>query len=119
MSSGIFKVIAKFTDSKGNPITNTDLRVKLFDKDRFLDDKLGEATLDSNGEAHFLVFIADILSIDSPDERTPDLYFVLKKDGKEIFRSETFEEVNFETENPVTQRSEAVTQTFGPFVVEI
>jgi len=115
----MFKVIASFTDSSGAPLVSPNLSVRLYDKDRLFDDKLGEVALNADGEAHFLIFVADILSIDSPDERTPDLYFVLKNAGKEIFRSEVFDEVNFEVENPVTGRTEGLTQKFGPFVVDI
>ena len=117
MSSGIFKVIVTFTDADGGPLTGKDYSVMLMDEDRYFDDKLGESKLDAEGSADFIVTAADILSFDSAGERTPDLYFVVRKGGKEVFRSEVFKEVDFEMIDPVTGRSKSGTQTFGPFKV--
>ena len=60
---------------------------------------------------------ADILSFDSMGERTPDLYFVVRKHGKEVFRSEVVAEVDFEVDDPVTGRPKGLTKKFGPFEV--
>ena len=65
----------------------------------------------------FLVTGADILSIDSAGETTPDLYFVVRRGGKEIFRSEVFAEVDFQEKDPVTGRAKGLTKAFGPFRV--
>lgn len=118
MSSGLFKIIVTFEDPDGNPLTGPEYAVRVYDEDRFFDDKLGRAKLDSDGRAEFLVPVADIMSIDSPGEHTPDLYFILEKDGTEIFRSEVLENVDFETQNPVTGRTDSLTQAFGPFRIE-
>ncbi len=118
MSSGLFKVIAEFKSPDGTPLTGREYSVALLDEDRFFDDKLGDAALNPNGEAEFLVTAADILSFDSRGERTPDLYFVVRKDGEQVFRSDVFDEVDFEIEDPVTGRAKGLTQTFGPFVVD-
>jgi hypothetical protein len=117
MSSGIFKVIGKFTDEDGYPLTGGDYEVALLDEDKYFDDKLGTSGLTSDGEAEFLITIADILSIDSAGETTPDLYFVVRKNGKEVFRSDVFEEVDFEANDPVTGRPKGLTRAFGPFQV--
>lgn len=117
MTSGIYKVIARFTDADGRPLSGDEYSVALLDEDRFFDDKLGASRLSSDGVAEFLVSAADILSFDSAGERTPDLYFVVRKEGSEIFRSEVFDEVDFETEDDVTGRPEGLTREFGPFVV--
>ena len=117
MSSGIFKVIGKFTDEDGYPLTGGEYEVALLDEDKYFDDKLGTSGLSPEGEAEFLVTIADILSIDSAGETTPDLYFVVRKDGKEIFRSDVFAEVDFEAKDPVTGRAKGLTKAFGPFQV--
>jgi hypothetical protein len=117
MSSGIFRVIGKFTDEGGEPLTGGDYEVALRDKDKYFDDKLGTAALSPDGEAEFLFSAADILSIDSAGETTPDLYFVVRKNGKEIFRSEVFAEVDFEGKDPVTGRAKGLTKAFGPFQV--
>ena len=118
MTSGLFKVNAMFEDSKGNPLTGNEYTVRLYDEDRYFDDKLGKSQLDINGNAEFLFSVADIFSIDSLGERTPDLYFVVEKDGNEIFRSDTIPDVNFEQEDPVTGRSKSLTMSFGPFRIE-
>lgn len=117
MTSGIFKVIGKFTDVDGYPLTGDDYDVALLDEDKYFDDKLGTAGLSDDGEAEFLITAADILSIDSIGETTPDLYFVVRKAGKEIFRSEVFSGVDFEATDPVTGRSKNLTKIFGPFEV--
>lgn len=117
MSEGIFKVIAVFVDASGNALSGADYSVSLLDKDKFFDDKLGEKNLNAEGAAEFLITAADILSFDSMGERTPDLYFVVTKAGKEIFRSEVFEEVDFEVKDPVTRRPKGLTKKFGPFTI--
>jgi hypothetical protein len=117
MPADIFKVIARFENAEGLPFTGSAYKVTLLDKDRLLDDKLGSTTLSKDGTAEFLFSAADILSIDSVGERTPDLYFVISENGNEVFRSEMFPEVNFDATNPVTGRLDNVTREFGPFRV--
>ena len=67
--------------------------------------------------AQFRIAAADILSFDSVGETTPDLYFVVRKDGDEIFRSDVFDDVDFEIDDPVTGRPKGLTRKFGPFRV--
>jgi hypothetical protein len=117
MASGIFRIIGKFTDENGSPLTGDEYEVALLDEDRFFDDKLGMSALSAEGEADFLITAADILSIDSAGETTPDLYFVVRREGREIFRSEVFSEVDFEIADPVTGRAKGLTKAFGPFQV--
>jgi len=117
MGTDIFRVIAEFKDADGKPLTGNDLTVVLMDKDKYFDDKLDYSQLSPEGVAEFMIMSADILSFDSRGERTPDLYFVVKKDGKEIFRSEVFAQVNFELKDPVTGRPKGLTMQFGPFEV--
>jgi hypothetical protein len=117
MPADVFKLIASFRDADGNPLAGDDYTVRLLDQDRLFDDKLGTSPLDANGVAEFLIFVADIISIDSPGERTPDIYFVVTKGDREIFRSEVFPDVNFDEPHPVTGRPDALTKSFGPFRV--
>lgn len=119
MASGIYKVIAEFRVADGGPLSGDEYSVTLLDEDRFFDDKLGASGLDADGVAEFLVSAADILSFDSAGERTPDLYFVVRKSGKEIFRSEVFDEVDFDADDEVTGRPDGLTKKFGPFVVSV
>jgi hypothetical protein len=117
MPADIFKVIARFENAEGRPFTGSAYKVTLLDRDRLLDDKLGSTTLSKDGTAEFLFSAADILSIDSVGERTPDLYFVITENGNEVFRSEIFPEVEFDAPDPVTGRQDSVTREFGPFRV--
>ena len=117
MSAGVYKVVAEFTDINGVPFYGEGYSVALLDKDRYFDDRLAEAELNAAGVAEFLVAAADVLSFDSLGERTPDLYFVVRKDGDEIFRSEVFDDVDFEIDDPVTGRPKGLTRKFGPFRV--
>lgn len=119
MPADLFKIIARFEDANGKPLGGEDYKVRLLDKDHFFDDKLGVSALDSDGKVEFFVSAADIVSIDSPDERTPDVYFSLSKGGDEIFVTEVFPDVSFDTEDPVTGRPKGLTKEFGPFRVDI
>lgn len=117
MATEIFKVIAEFVDTDGNPLSGNDYSVILMDEDKYFDDKLGAKSLAADGTVEFLVATADILSFDSSGERTPDLYFVVRRDGDEVYRSEVFAEVDFDAKDPVTGRPKGLTKKFGPFEV--
>jgi hypothetical protein len=119
MTSGMHKVIAKFLNADGEPVTGSGFAVGLRDKDMFFDDRLGVSRLNGDGEAEFMFSPTDILSIDSIGETRPDLYFVVWKDGDEIFRSEVFENVDFEAADPVTGRRDDLTRSFGPFRLDV
>ena len=117
MPADLFKVIARFEDGEGRPFFGSEYKVTLLDKDRLRDDKLGSTSLNQDGTAEFVFSVADIFSIDSPGERTPDIYFVITENNNEVFRSEIFPEVNFDTTDPVTGRQDNATREFGPFRV--
>ena len=82
-----------------------------------LDDCLGTTKVDSKGRATFMVAVADIMSLDSPGEREPDLYFKLFRDGEEIYRSLVNYNVDFESLDPVSGDPVQITREFGPFKV--
>ena len=117
MPADLFKVIARFENAEGRPFFGSAYKVSLLDKDRLFDDKLGATSIREDGTAEFLFSAADILSIDSMGERKPDIYFVITESGNEVFRSEVFPEVDFDTTNPVTGREDSLTREFGPFRV--
>ena len=117
MPAEVFKVIASFEDQSGQPLTGSEYSVMLMDKDRIFDDKLGASRLDAQGKAEFLVFTADILSLDSPGERTPDIYFVVLKNRDEVCQTDVIPNVNFDAIDPVTGRADELTKEFGPFRV--
>lgn len=117
MPADLFKVIARFVNAEGRPFTGSEYRVQLLDRDRLLDGKLGSTTLDEDGRAEFLFSVADVHSVDSIDERTPDIYFVITENNNEVFRTEIFDDVDFDVTDPVTGRQDSVTREFGPFRV--
>ena len=117
MPAELFKVIAKFENAEGRPFFGSEYEVTLLDRDRLLDDKLDSTSLGEDGTAEFLFSAADVLSIDSIGERKPDIYFLITEHGNEVFRSEIFPEVNFDSVDPVTGRQDNVTLEFGPFRV--
>ena len=117
MPADLFKVIARFENAEGRPFFGSAYKVSMLDQDHLFDDKLGSTSLKEDGTAEFLFSAADILSIDSSGERTPDIYFVITENGNEVFRSEVFPEVDFDAVNPVTGRQQSLTKEFGPFRV--
>jgi len=74
--------------SKGNdePLTGQEYTVRLYDKDIFNDDFLGESIPDEEGLAKFLFSQGDFSKPANLDDR-PDFYFVVFKDKKQIFKS--------------------------------
>lgn len=117
MPAELFKVIARFENAEGQPFFGSEYKVTLLDEDRLFDDKLGSVSLSEDGTAEFVFSVSEVFSIDSPGERTPDLYFLVTEHGNEVFRSEVIPEVNFDVTDPVTGRQDNVTREFGPFRV--
>lgn len=117
-TSGLFKAIVQFTNGDGMPLTGPGWEVAAYDEDPLRDQCLGRAALDDRGRAHFLFSVSDIKSLDSPGERTPDLYFVLTYKGNEIYRSEVIDDVDFEAMNRVSGETASVTRIFGPYAVD-
>jgi hypothetical protein len=112
---GLYKVIARFELETGGPLTGPEYRVKLFDRDAISDELLGESGLGAEGVAEFLINSLDFRSVDSPAETQPDLYFLLEQNGHLVYRSPTFENVDFEVAEAVTRRQDHRTLAFGPF----
>jgi len=89
------EVTARFI-GKGNdqPLTGDTYLVRLYDKDVFEDDFLGESTLDENGVAK-ISFNHSSFSNWNKDTK-PDFYFVVFKEKKEIFKSKVLEDLDVE-----------------------
>ena len=117
MPADLFKVIARFENAEGRPFFGSEYEVTLMDKDRLFDDKLGSSSINEDGTAEFLFSVADVLSIDSIDERTPDISFLSTEDGNGGVRSKVFGAVSFDATDPVTGRQDNTTRVFGPFRV--
>ena len=74
------------------PLQGSAYKVRLFDRD-FLDDEyLGESGLDEHGDAHFR-FPASKLHDGFLDDKMPDFFFVLYKNGDVHFQSKVMENV--------------------------
>ena len=116
-TSGLFCAVVRFTDASGAPLTGNRWTARALDQDALLDDSIGRARLDDEGIATFLLPVAAIKSLDSPGERTPDLYFRLFDGDEEVFRSEVIENVDFESLHRVTGDPVRITREFGPYAV--
>ncbi len=84
------RIIAKGSDT---PLTGDAYKVRLFDKDIFDDDYIGESGLDSHGAAK-IKFSHTAFSDLGNSEVMPDFYFVVVKDGIQIFESKVMEDVD-------------------------
>ena len=88
-------VTARFI-SKGDttPVTGESYIVRLYDKDIFEDDFLGESTLDEDGIAK-ISFNHTSFSDWNTDAK-PDFYFVVFKNKNEIFKSKVMQDLDVE-----------------------
>lgn len=68
------------------PLTGNEFYVRLYDKDVFNDDFLGESATDDEGVARFVFSQKDFSGPANLDDK-PDFYFVVYRDGNEIFKS--------------------------------
>ena len=68
------------------PLSGRDFKVRLYDKDIFNDDFLGESNPDEEGLASFVFTPEDFLKPVQLDKK-PDFYFVVYKNDLEIFKS--------------------------------
>jgi hypothetical protein len=118
-SSGLFLAIVRFVDANGDPLAGPAWSVEALDADPLADDDLGTATLDENGEGRIILTVADIASLDSPGERKPDLYFVLRQHGREVYQSPVQFDVDFERLDPVTGDPDQLTRDFGTIQVNL
>jgi hypothetical protein len=114
---GIGRVTARFVrKADGNPLSGVTGRyvVKLFDKDIFKDDKLGEPRLGADGRVTCTFDLQHAISADSPMETKPDVYLVVYEGEREIFRTPTFSGLDFERRD---DKGEVVTHDLGTFQV--
>jgi hypothetical protein len=85
------RLIAKGSDT---PVTGDEFAVKLYDKDFFDDDFLGEASPDKDGRVTFMFNPESFDRRDPIREKSLDFYFVVYKKGQVIFRSKVMEHVD-------------------------
>ncbi|MES2893789.1 MAG: hypothetical protein V4725_17345 [Bacteroidota bacterium] len=108
------RFIAKGSDV---PVTGKLFSVRLYDKDVFGDDFLGESKLNEQGEASILVdskAFSDLFNI----EALPDFYFVLYNNQVPIFTSKVMEDIDVENLNNFTPGTGGVVD-LGTFLVAI
>ena len=77
------RLLSKGSDSV---VQGNEFFVRLYDKDLFNDDYLGQSCLDSEGIAEFTITQKDFSSPFN-SETNPDVYFVVYRNEEEIFRS--------------------------------
>ena len=88
------EVTARFiSKGTGAPLTGAAYKVRLFDKDIFDDDYIGESGLDSNGVAK-IKFTHKAFSDLGNLETMPDLYFSVVKNDVQIFESTVIKEID-------------------------
>lgn len=89
------EVTARFI-AKGNdlPVTGDSYLVRLYDKDIFKDDFLGESTLDDIGFAKISFNHSSFSNWNT--DTNPDFYFVVLKNNKVIFKSKVFDDIDVE-----------------------
>ena len=85
------RLIAKGNDS---PLCGDEYSVKLFDKDFFDDDFLGESKIDNDGFAKIIFNPTDVYRKEPLVDKALDFYFLVYKDGKEIFRSQVMKDTD-------------------------
>ena len=114
--SELIRITAKFKHkSNGEPVVGSEYTAKLYDKDILVDDEMDEVHPDSAGSVDILCPLPLTSSLDSPGETKPDLYFVLLKNGKEIFRSQVFNDVDFLEKDSASGRLKNLRQDLGTF----
>lgn len=101
----------------GKPLSG-DYTVKMFDKDIFSDDYLGETPLSDKGEASVTFSLDKVISADSPLEKYPDLYFVLFKGTNVIYKSKVLEDLNFDEEGTFDFK-EGKKYDLGTFLIDL
>ena len=91
------EVKARFI-AKGHdlPVTGEAYKVRLYDKDVFSDDYLGESLLDEHGGVK-ISFTHDSFSSAAHFDDKPDFYFVVFKHKQQIFKTKVMEDVDLAT----------------------
>ena|SRR6185312_3195548 len=104
--------------SKGNdePLTGTEYSVRLYDKDVFNDDYLGESVPDEEGVAKFLLSQGDFSQPLNLDNK-PDFYFVVYKNKQQIFKSKVMSNLDLSNiEEFIMKEGEVI--DLGTFLIQ-
>ncbi len=110
------EVMVRFI-GKGHDSALTDAyTVRLYDKDIFNDDFLGETRLDENGVAK-ISFTQKAFSGTFNLDDKPDFYFVVYKHKQEIFKTKVLENLDIETVETF-KMGEGEVIDLGTFLIE-
>ncbi len=90
------EVTARFIGKGHDSALTGEHTVRLYDKDVFEDDYLGETRLDDNGVAK-IPFTHNAFSGTANIEDKPDFYFVVYKHGQPIFTTKVMENLDIES----------------------
>lgn len=104
--------------SKGNdePLAGSEYSVRLYDKDIFNDDYLGESVPDEDGVAKFLLSQGDFSQPMNLDNK-PDFYFLVYKNQKEVFKSKVMSNLDLSNiEEFIMKEGEVI--DLGTFLIE-
>jgi hypothetical protein len=104
--------------AKGNdePVHGDEYSIRLFDKDVFNDDFLGESALDADGRAVFNITQAHFAGFAKLDDK-PDFYFVVYKNKKEIFKSRVMKNLDL-TDFEEFKMKEGEVVDLGTFLID-
>lgn len=103
---------------KGNdePISGKEFSVRLYDKDIFNDDFLGESPLNGEGVAKFTLSQKNFSGTFNLDDK-PDFYFVVYKNGERIFKSKVMSNLDLsDLEQFIMKEGEVV--DLGTFLID-
>lgn len=98
------------------PVAGSEFKVRLYDKDVFNDDFLGESVPDEDGVAKFLLSKGDFSQPITPDEK-PDFYFLVYKNDKVVFKSKIMSNLDLsDLEEFIMKEGEVI--DLGTFLIE-
>ena len=106
-------LIAKGDDE---PLSGQEYSVRLYDKDIFNDDFLGESSPDEEGITKFKITEEHFAGFAKLDEK-PDFYFVVYKNGTQIFKSRVMQNLDL-TNIEEFKMSEGEIVDLGTFLID-
>lgn len=101
---------------KDQPVTGNEFKVRLYDKDIFNDDFLGESKTNEDGLAKFIFTQKDFKKPMGLDQK-PDFYFVVYQNDEVIFKSKVMSNLDISNiENFVMSEGELI--DLGTFLID-
>jgi len=98
------------------PLSGNEFKVRLYDKDIFNDDFLGESIPDEDGLARFVFSQKDFSKPVQLDTK-PDFYFVVYKNNLQIFKSKVMSNLDLsDVEEFVMKEGEVI--DLGTFLID-